>query len=341
MEGGWLAAAVRTNIEFGSLKQQGYVYAMWLCSIQGGMCDSNIPTDGIIGLAYESLLCWENYIDRSAYNSTTCFPSNYGQECTPSCTTCKPQSCKSTSHCNEFCTDAVNKLGQQYGDMKTLPNQMGITEFGMYLHSKKDGSLFVVKNPLQKTHLYTGVMRYTPVTSFGYYTVELMNIQVVGLSPLVIDEMTSTQFMSRGEWRIKDSAYDNNLHPSVIDSGTSGIGIWNSHIVDALLKALNMNGYTTSYGNCILKSDLSRPLHDWPDIELVFKGGAQMRIPATSYMNAEYQVGALIITCPPGYYAWGVRRGEPNYHSILGNGVFWPYYLIFDRVNSRVGWASK
>ena len=313
---------------------------MWYC-LPPGPCSDIHKIDGIIGLGYT--ICG-SYSTLNQYDTATCAPSNYGRMCTEGCNVCSG-SCTDAATCDDACTNTVTRLGQVIGGMKPLTAQLGIDVFGMHLCPGSTGSAFVVRNPLQKHALYTGAVQYTDVVNYGWYMVEFVDIRLSGLPHLVVNGKNVSTFLSDAPWRINVGSDEYDLFPTIFDTGTSGIGIWNLHIVDALTDALSTAGFIIPF-DCEPESALGRPLNEWPDIELVFMGGASMSVPATAYLNNQKRTGAPLQPisyewCPPNLYSWGIAKLPANNGCILGNAVMWPYYIIFDHVGGRVGWAPK
>ena len=348
-KGNFTGGVVQTSVQLGPFHSNNVlVFSMWSCT-QPLPCsrklsdwgDGNDQVDGIIGLAYTSLICG-SYTTQNQYDTATCGSSNYGHSCSEECNACVDYitACSDAATCDDACINTVTYLGQQVGDMNTLPAQIGMDVFGMYLCPGSTGSVFVARDPLQKHALYTGAVQYTDVTIKYFYIVELVDIRLSGLPPLVVNGTSVSTFLSDAIWHSIKDLYIYGLLPTFLDTGTSGIGVWNFHVVDALIDALSTAGFIIPF-NCEPESGLGRPLGEWPDIELVFTGGAQINVPAISYLNAQIIVGSQGPTyfCNLNNYAWGIGRHPDGF--VLGNGVMWPYYMIFDRVGGRVGWAPK
>ena len=339
--GNWTGGAVQTSVQLGSFySANALVYSMWEC-VPPGPCNYNKHHDGIIGLAYSSQFC-RGYVNQNQYD-TCSGSSNYGH-LVESCSIDILTICSDAAMCDDACSNTVTKLGQKIGDMNALPAQLGMDVFGMYLCPGSMGSVFVVRNPLQKHALYTGAVQYTDVKLYLFYVIELVDIRLSGLSTLVVNGTSVSMFLSGGQWKNPKDDIEYGLMPTFLDTGTSGIGMWNLHIVDALIDALSTAGFIIPF-NCEPESALGRPLGEWPDIELVFMGGAQMSVPAAAYLNAGRDVGSeghnSFTDCNANNYAWGIGTNGPMDGNILGNGVMWSYYMIFDRAGGRVGWAPK
>ena len=339
--GNWSGAAVQTSVIFGSLKSSDIlVWVIW--STFGGLFNEAANIDGIMGLAYDSYVCDQYYVNQNQFDNVTCGSTNYGQMCATECNQCIATACANVETCGQFCTNAVNQLGQQVGRMKPLPTQLGMDMFGMYLCAGSEGSKFVVQNPLQKYGLYTGSVQWTPVTLLNAYNVETIDIFLQGAPPLTVNGTNATTFLAQGAWQHESLTYVGYNFPSNFDSGTSGLGVWNTYVIFALVEMLVQQGFDVPIEYCTSASQLSRPLYEWPSIGLVFKGGAVLYVPATSYLNSQQIVeGQGFVECNDGEYAWNIGMAGNNRGATLGNGVMWPYYMIFDRAGGRVGWAPK
>lgn len=345
VEGNWSGAAVQTNVILGSLtSSDALVWAMWSCW-EGG-CNKEKYIDGVMGLAYSPYACRTPtgifYKNINQFDNVTCGSTNYGHWCRSDCNECTLTACPNVDSCDNFCTDTVNKFGQQMGRMAPLPTQLGIDMFGMYLCAGSDGSKFVVQNPLQKAQLYTGSVQWTPVTLLNAYNVETVDIFLQGTPPLTINGTSASTFLARGEWQHESLTYDGLIFPTNFDLGTSGMGMWNNYVIVAIMEMLLQNGFNVPDGVCYSEVELGKPLHEWPSIGLVFKGGSVMYVPASSYLNAQSIVGPMSsVFCNPGEYAWSIGPAGETSGATLGNGVMWPYYMVFDRAGGRVGWAQK
>jgi len=172
---------------------------------------------------------------------------------------------------------------------------------------------------------FSGSVAWTPVVNESFYVVNLMDISVggnsVGVSP---------------------SEYTFQGNGPAVDSGTSIIVV-PQDAYNAIVRLLNSNDYFVqqfgtklfSSGECATpnnganSSELNANL---PNITFVLQDLTLNLFPVNSYLF-EAVTGAVN---PAYYYCPGIQAGQ---QTILGWPFMTQYTVVFDRVNSRVGFA--
>lgn len=154
--------------------------------------------------------------------------------------------------------------------------------------------------------LYTGSMMWTEiVTGQGFYCVKMT-------SPAVD---THTSGCGSGN--------------TIIDSGSSGLTLTES-VYNTVLAPINdaVNQYLSINLNCVTASDLAY----FPDVSLELEGGVSLRIPPEGYLQPYRGSG----DCHE-FLIYKASSQSPI--NIIGQAVMESYYTVFDKANSRVGFA--
>jgi hypothetical protein len=172
---------------------------------------------------------------------------------------------------------------------------------------------------------YSGNFIYTPIISLNYYVVNLQRMAI------------NSQFITVGSVQ-----YD-----TIIDSGTSGIVVPKSiysQIMSAMLASCSSGGITQLCGttnifntpstSCLLFDSLQE-LNSLPVIIFQFQGLqggiSSVTIGGQNYMRKELVNGKLCA-------GLGIYSKE-NVGIVLGDTFMRTFYTVFDRQNSRIGFA--
>jgi len=213
--------------------------------------------------------------------------------------------------CNPTC---VPPILDYYVDAGLTSNYFGVCLTG------SDGGVLDV-GYINSTR-FSGSLQYVPITLDRWYNVELLDIQIgphsIGLPPFLY---TTT----------------NDVIGTFIDTGTSVI------LMNPVSFQFFTNTFTQFYANlpgispnsgffgsvpCLLAREVN--VLSYPDVTFVFKGAngnVALPVPASSYL------------VPSGnLYCLGIG-GIPSVGVVLGDVFMENYYIVFDRSNSRLGFA--
>jgi len=214
--------------------------------------------------------------------------------------------------CNPTCTTPIyDDIVANYG----LPNLFsmcltlsngGVMDLGLIDHSK-----------------YTGVIQYTPIETQRWYNIYVLDI-LVGDTSIGIPNF----FMRT----------TNDVIGAFVDSGTSIILLapltlqyLQQVFITNYSNLPGVNNMTFLNGGCISAQEMGNKLPSFPPVSFVFKGMNEknftLPVPGSSYI---FQAGTQ--------YCFGIQ-GAIGIGIVLGDLFMVNYYIVFDRTNSRLGFA--
>eukprot|EP01126_Amoeba_proteus_P012892 TRINITY_DN1535_c0_g1_i4.p1 TRINITY_DN1535_c0_g1~~TRINITY_DN1535_c0_g1_i4.p1 ORF type:complete len:446 (-),score=86.50 TRINITY_DN1535_c0_g1_i4:108-1445(-) len=169
--------------------------------------------------------------------------------------------------------------------------------------------------------LYTGAIQWTPNTNQGY-SMSLQSLNVFGKH---VTEVASEAILDSGTnvLLLPDDAFNAvaEVFYQSCSNGSNLVGICNVPRDQSLFN-----------GKCYPLT--SKQVAAYPNITLEFPGAKISMAPST-YLN-------LYDTQSPNplYYCLGIRNTGPGGITIIGDTSMAAYYVIFDNVNNRIGWAN-
>jgi len=168
---------------------------------------------------------------------------------------------------------------------------------------------------------HTGEISYTPITQHTWYVVELLDISVFGTS-IGVD----ASIYNKGD--------------TIVDSGTTLLYlpyVAYTALASAFMDSCpgsHLQGVCEGEGNIFLGYcvDLTESdIEAYPDIVFTFESGIQVSLPPQYYLVQGY--------CGNGAYALGISPELARDGTILGDTFMSAFECIFDRANSRMGFA--
>jgi len=165
--------------------------------------------------------------------------------------------------------------------------------------------------------LYTGTLKYTPITQEMYYCVQL----------------TSPDARASTVYQIFNALTNDALKDcdTIIDSGTSALALVTNPLDQStspfgqVLSQFSAAQQSQIQSGCVRQADLAA----FPCVHLELKGGVEFDIPADKYFQPVPGSDCLEFLITP-------SEQPPN---IIGQVMMEAYYTVFDRANKRVGFA--
>jgi len=162
--------------------------------------------------------------------------------------------------------------------------------------------------------LYTGAIQWTAITQESNYCVSLKDVTYSGASPAV---------PSGGSYGggFYDDGWDGGSCSTFIDSGANGIFLDQTYSM--LVDRLKIGGSTT------VCSQSERDA--LPDLIITLGGGVKLTIPPSKYYTYRRK----------GCWSLAVYANPGQTMSVIGIPMMEQYYTIYDRANSRIGFATN